>query len=87
MLVDPPVRVVAFHTFKRMIAALLGTFSNSQMLKELKLVDEMVCNDRIFEALKTIRSLYALEAQIMSGTTDTAIPSQSSQPVRPEAIA
>ena len=36
------------------------------MLKELKLIDEMICNERVFDALKSIRLLYALEAQILS---------------------
>ncbi|MHC1551723.1 flagellar biosynthesis repressor FlbT [Phyllobacterium sp. K27] len=85
MLINPSAKNEANLAFKRMLAALLGTFSNQQMLKELKLVDEMVCNGRIFEALKSIRSLYALEAQIMSGS-DTTIPAQAGQ-IRPEAIA
>jgi flagellar protein FlbT len=87
MLVNPSVRDEANRTFKRMLSALLATFSNPQMLKELKLIDEMVCNERIFEALKTIRSLYVLEAQIISGETDANILSQSGRDIRPEAIA
>ena len=87
MLVNPLVKDEANRTFKRMLTALLGTFSNQQMLKELKLIDEIVYNDRIFEALKAIRALYALEAQIMSGDTGTTIPSQAGQTIRPEATA
>lgn len=86
MLINPSAKNEAGQAFKRMLTALLGTFSNPQMLKELKLIDEIVCNDRIFEALKAIRSLYALEAQIMSGATDTNIPAQAGQINRPEVI-
>lgn len=85
MLINPAAKDEANRAFKRMLSALLGTFSNPQMLKELKLVDEVVCNDRIFDALKAIRSLYALEAQIISGDIDTPIPTQASQSKRPEA--
>lgn len=86
MLINPSAKDEANLAFKRMLTALLGTFSNQQMLKELKLIDEVVCNDRIFEALKSIRGLYALEAQIMSGGSGAAIPAQTGQ-VRPEATA
>ncbi|MEP7453718.1 flagellar biosynthesis repressor FlbT [Phyllobacterium sp. SB3] len=85
MLINPSAKDEANRTFKRMLSALLGTFSNPQMLKELKLIDEVVCNDRIFEALKAIRSLYALEAQIMSDNIDTPISLKTSQSNRPEA--
>ncbi len=65
----------------------LATFENQQILKELKLIDEMVFNGRVFEALKAIRLLYALEAQVLSGAVEQTIPSQSDQNIRPEASA
>lgn len=87
MLINPAIKEDANRTFKRMLTSLLATFENQQMLKELKLIDELVCNARVFEALKSIRLLYALEAQILSGDTEPAIPSQTEQNVRPEALA
>jgi len=87
MLINPAIKDEANRTFKRMLASLLATFETQQMLKELKLIDEMVCNDRVFEALKSIRLLYALEAQILSGTAEPIISSQTEQAVRPEATA
>ncbi|MGN8021211.1 flagellar biosynthesis repressor FlbT [Phyllobacterium sp. 22229] len=87
MLINPLIRNEANITFKRMLANLLATFENPLMLKELKLIDEIVCNDRVFEALKAIRLLYPLEAQILSGTLETTHPTHSDQPNRPEAIA
>jgi flagellar biosynthesis repressor protein FlbT len=41
----------------------------------------------VFEALKAIRLLYPLEAQILSGELETIHPTHSDQPNRPEAIA
>ncbi len=87
MLINPAIKSDANRTFKRMLTSLLATFENQQMLKELKLIDELVCNDRVFEALKAIRLLYALEAQILSGDIPPAVPSPTDQTVRPEAIA
>ncbi len=87
MLINPAIKDEANRTFRRMLASLLATFETQQMLKELKLIDEMVCNDRVFEALKSIRLLYALEAQILSGTAEPIISSQTEQAVRPEATA
>ncbi|MEK1889151.1 MAG: flagellar biosynthesis repressor FlbT [Phyllobacterium sp.] len=87
MLINPAVRDEAHRTFKRMLASLLATFENQQMLKELKLIDELIFNDRVFEALKSIRLLYALEAQILGGETPPAIPSKTDQAIRPEALA
>ncbi|MCB8829453.1 hypothetical protein LJD47_31045, partial [Escherichia coli] len=87
MLINPLIRHEASVTFKRMLANLLATFENPLMLKELKLIDEIVCNDRVFEALKAIRLLYPLEAQILSGELETIHPTHSDQPNRPEAIA
>jgi flagellar biosynthesis repressor protein FlbT len=87
MLINPAIKDDANRTFKRMLTSLLATFENQPMLKELKLIDEMVCNERVFEALKSIRLLYALEAQILSGDMQPAIPSQTEQNVRPEALA
>lgn len=87
MLINPAIKDEANRSFKRMLASLLAIFENQQMLKELKLIDEMVCNDRVFEALKSIRLLYALEAQILSGTAEPIISSQTEQAVRPEATA
>jgi flagellar protein FlbT len=87
MLINPAIKEDANRTFKRMLTSLLATFENQQMLKELKLIDELICNDRVFEALKSIRLLYALEAQILSGDVQPAIPPQTEQNVTPEALA
>ncbi|HMF66661.1 MAG TPA: flagellar biosynthesis repressor FlbT [Phyllobacterium sp.] len=87
MLINPAIKDEASRTFKRMLASLLATFENQQILKELKLIDEMVCNERVFEALKSIRLLYALEAQILFGSAEPTISPQTDRAVRPEATA
>jgi flagellar biosynthesis repressor protein FlbT len=87
MLINPAMKEEANRTFKRMLASLLATFENQQMLKELKLIDEMMCKERVFDALKSIRLLYALEAQILFGSAEPAISSQTDRAVRPEATA
>jgi len=87
MLINPAIKDEASRTFKRMLASLLATFENQQILKELKLIDEMVCNERVFEALKSIRLLYALEAKILFGSAEPTISSQTDRAVRPEATA
>ncbi|MBB3233701.1 flagellar biosynthesis repressor FlbT [Phyllobacterium endophyticum] len=87
MLINPAIKEEANRTFKRMLASLLATFDNQQMLKELKLIDEMMCKGRVFDSLKSIRLLYTLEAQILSGTTEPIISSQAEQALRPEASA
>lgn len=84
MLINPAIRDDAHRTFNRMLASMLATFENKIMLKELKLIDELVCNDRVFEALKSIRLLYSLEAQIMTGEAPPAIPAKPEQAIKPE---
>lgn len=87
MLINPSIKDEAIRTFKRMLNALLATFENQHMLKELKLIDEMICNGRVFEALKAIRLLYTLEEQILRGAdTSLTISSQTDQATTPEAI-
>lgn len=87
MLINPSIKDEANRTFKRMLNALLATFENQHMLKELKLIDEMICNGRVFEALKAIRLLYTLEEQILRGAdTSLTISSQTDQATTPEAI-
>lgn len=45
--------------------ALLQTFTNPELIDQLKTVETLVGENKIFEALKTIRGLYALEAEAM----------------------
>lgn len=51
--------------FRSNIAALLDTFTNPHILSELKNVDRLVSENRVYDALKTIRALYPHEEQIL----------------------
>jgi len=51
---------------KDMLDNLLATFRNERILAGLKHVDSLVCEGQIYEALKAIRALYAIEEEILS---------------------
>lgn len=78
MLVDPVGAVDARDMFKRSLPLLLATFNNAEILATLKQVDRLVAEDHVYEALKTIRSLYPLEQRVIAG---------NDQPVLERAVA
>lgn len=65
ILIDPAVSQKAQETFRQMLNQMLSTFRDTDILKGLKLVDELMHGSKVFEALKTIRGLYAREAELM----------------------
>ncbi|WP_378948962.1 flagellar biosynthesis repressor FlbT [Mesorhizobium sp. ANAO-SY3R2] len=67
MLVDPVGAVEAREMFRRSLPLLLATFDNAEILASLKHVDRLVAEDHVYEALKTIRSLYPIEQRVMAG--------------------
>jgi len=67
MLVDPIGAVQARDMFRRSLPLMLATFDNAEILASLKHVDQLVAEDHVYEALKTIRSLYPLEQRIIAG--------------------
>jgi flagellar biosynthesis repressor protein FlbT len=85
MLIDPATAAQARETFKTMLKATIKAFEDAEILKGLKLVDELVHQDRIFEALKTLRGLYPGEARIMNGGAAQPEPKVTAQ--RVEAMA
>jgi flagellar protein FlbT len=64
MLMDPASN--AEGQFQSMLATLLDAFENQEIRSGLLTVRELMTAKRRFEALKTIRRMFALEAQIMS---------------------
>lgn len=62
--------------FRQNLASLLKTFSNPHILSELKNVDRLVHENKVYEALRTIRNLYPHEAKILKGGTADAPASQ-----------
>ena len=65
MLIEPSLRDQARQTFAQMLKGMFKAFSDPAILNALKIVDELVHNGRIFEALKTIRAQYPREAELM----------------------
>ncbi|MEL4072887.1 flagellar biosynthesis repressor FlbT [Ochrobactrum sp. GPK 3] len=65
MLIEPSLREQARQTFGQMLKGMFKAFSDPEILNALKIVDELVHNGRVFEALKTIRAQYPREAELM----------------------
>lgn len=66
MLMSPQDAESARQLFRGSLAALLSTVENTVLLNELKTIDRLVGEERIFDALRSIRSLFPLEAEIMN---------------------
>ena len=65
MLIDPKTRALADQIYAQTHRALIGAFKNQEVLEGLVAVKELVERDRAFEALKTLRALFAIEAEIL----------------------
>lgn len=57
---------LAIEMFKTMLPATCDAFANSAVTAGLRAVKALVEADRSFEALKTLRGLFPLEAQMMA---------------------
>jgi flagellar biosynthesis repressor protein FlbT len=87
MLMNPAVTDEARPVFKNMLSMLLATFENGEILKQLKIIDELVCRDRVFEALKVIRALYPLEESILRDEESEAGTVPDETPMKSEVTA
>lgn len=65
MLMTPHGAEAARRLFRESLPRLLSAFSDPQVLAALKHVDQLVSEDRPYEALRAIRALYPIEAQIL----------------------
>ncbi|MCB1439075.1 MAG: flagellar biosynthesis repressor FlbT [Nitratireductor sp.] len=65
MLMDPAIAGDARGVFKEMVANLLGTLENRDLIEGVKSVDIDVSTGKAFQALKTIRGLYDIELMVM----------------------
>jgi flagellar biosynthesis repressor protein FlbT len=65
ILMNPDDAAEARVMFRRSLFLLLATFSNEVVRAGLKQVDRLVSEGHVYEALKQIRGLYALEEEIM----------------------
>ncbi|HEX7075300.1 MAG TPA: flagellar biosynthesis repressor FlbT [Hyphomicrobiaceae bacterium] len=67
MLMQPDDTEEARAMFRETLTRLLGCFTDQRILASLKDLDRLVGQGQIYEALKLIRRLYPLEAEIMNG--------------------
>jgi flagellar protein FlbT len=72
MLMNPEGADEARAMFRKSLPLLLANFSNERIKASLKHVDQLVNEDHVYDALKVIRSLYPIEAQILGGEAQTA---------------
>lgn len=70
MLMNPQGAVEARDMFRRSLPLLLASFTDEQICSALKNIDRMVGEDKVYEALKAIRSLYPLERRVLQGDDD-----------------
>lgn len=68
MLMDPAGAPQARDLANMLLASTRRTFTNPDIVSGLGQVDELMAEGRLFDALKTIRNLYPVEASIMSGS-------------------
>jgi flagellar protein FlbT len=66
ILINPEGKDQSTAMFRKSIVMLLTCFKNEEVLAELKRVDGLVATGRAFDALKAIRSLYAVEDSILN---------------------
>jgi flagellar protein FlbT len=66
MLINPEGASQSTVMFKKSITMLLASFTNDEILAELKRIDAVVTSGRPFDALKAIRTLYPIEERILS---------------------
>lgn len=86
MLMNPQGAVDARDMFRRSLPLMLANFTDERICGTLKNVDRMVGEDKIYEALRAIRSLYPLERNILSGTGGDATPTENEDAGRPMAV-
>ena len=74
ILMNPGEAGEARNMFRRSLPLLIANFSDVNIRSTLKHVDRLVAENHIFEALKSIRSLYPLERMALDGDRDEAQP-------------
>lgn len=82
IVMSPTNAAAALGLFRKNLDSLIETFSDQRILSELKYVDRMVSENRIYEALKTIRKLYPFEQEILNETRPTETEESVELPLR-----
>ena len=65
MLMNPEAADEARAMFRKSLPLLLASFADEQIRAALKQIDRLVGEDHVYDALKAIRALYALEKDII----------------------
>lgn len=65
MLIDPKTRGLATQIYEQGHKALISTFKNQDVLEGLVEIRQLIERERTYEALKRIRSLFPIEAEIL----------------------
>jgi flagellar protein FlbT len=86
VLMNPQGAVQAREMFRRSLPLMLANFTDEQIRATLKNVDRMVGEDKVYEALKAIRSLYPLEQRVLFGNDDNKPLQHADNAVRPMAM-
>ena len=80
ILMTPGAAEEARAMFRKSLSLLIANFRDDGILAGLKEIDRLVGEDQVYDALKAIRALYPIEAEIL----DTDVPRR---PVQREAFA
>jgi flagellar protein FlbT len=72
MLMDPPNRSNTLAVYAQMLTSMLEAFENPRILHDLKEVDVRVQSGRDYDALKMLRQMFELEAQILESGSKPA---------------
>jgi flagellar protein FlbT len=72
MLIDPQGTPQARDLFRKSLPLLIASFTDPQICATLKQVDQLISEGSVYEALKTIRSLYDLEAKAIAAANQSA---------------
>lgn len=65
ILMNPDGAAEAREMLRKTLPLLLSCFSDEQMLASLKHIDQMVAEGHVYDALRSLRGLYTLEAKIL----------------------
>jgi len=81
ILMNPGEADDARDMFRKSLPLLLATFSDEQIRASLKYVDQLVSEGHVYDALKVIRGLYPIEAEILRTRLEKPAAGSSSQPI------
>ncbi|HXW70754.1 MAG TPA: flagellar biosynthesis repressor FlbT [Methylocella sp.] len=67
MLINPNDSAAAREMFKKSVQSTIDVAENAALVTGLRSVKSLVDNNRVFDALKAVRALFPVEAEILSG--------------------